>query len=555
MTSFLNEYIIMSYSFNNFVTIHVFYEMRRYSVKNLLVKSTLGAMTFSIAVGAHFSPIDVKGYDSFSLVSDKAIAGMDISVNNLISAGGSDLYAYEMNNIITNSISADEAEDNNEEDSDVKTSSKEDTTNKDSDVVKDKSEANKKDNKDEKENDNKDTNKDKNDNKTEKNNKDDKVTEPEVTEVEEKSQFENVGISVANDYVNVRSESNTDSEIVGKLYRGCAATIIETDIKEADGLWTKIESGKVKGYIKKEYLAIGFDVEELVGQFGTKYATVNTTTLNVRTQMNTDCKIVTQIPVGESYEVIKEYKEWVEIVIDDDLTGYVSKEYVKMSVEFEKAISIKEEQEQLERERLAKEAQEEQERKLRQQQEIEEQKRREEEKKKEEANKTPVVQPTKKPTPTKQPTQKPETSSNSDNAKDDKNEADNQQAVTSSSTKGSEVASYALKFVGNRYVWGGTSLTNGTDCSGFTMSVYKAFGYNLPHHSGSQALCGKSVSVSTASLQPGDLLFYTNSSGTINHVTMYIGGGQVVHASNERDGIKVSRYNYRTPCCARRIIN
>ena len=87
------------------------------------------------------------------------------------------------------------------------------------------------------------------------------------------------------------------------------------------------------------------------------------------------------------------------------------------------------------------------------------------------------------------------------------------------------------------------------------MSVYAAFGYSLPHHSGSQAAYGTAVTVSESSLQPGDLLFYTNSSGEIGHVAMYIGGGQIVHASNERDGIKISSYNYRTPYCARRIIN
>lgn len=108
-----------------------------------------------------------------------------------------------------------------------------------------------------------------------------------------------------------------------------------------------------------------------------------------------------------------------------------------------------------------------------------------------------------------------------------------------------EIAEYALQFVGNPYVWGGTSLTNGADCSGFTMSVYKHFGISLSHSSRAQANEGDKISASE--LQPGDLIFYANSSGTINHVAMYIGNGQVVHASSARTGIKVSNYTYRTP--------
>lgn len=122
---------------------------------------------------------------------------------------------------------------------------------------------------------------------------------------------------------------------------------------------------------------------------------------------------------------------------------------------------------------------------------------------------------------------------------------------TSSSSKGSSIAAYALKFVGNPYVWGGTSLTNGADCSGFTMSVYAHFGYSLPHSSGSQSGCGRAVSLSN--LQPGDLVFYKHG-GSIGHVAMYIGGGRVVHAQCKKTGITTSSVNYHTPACARRII-
>ncbi len=115
-----------------------------------------------------------------------------------------------------------------------------------------------------------------------------------------------------------------------------------------------------------------------------------------------------------------------------------------------------------------------------------------------------------------------------------------------------ELCEYAKQFLGNPYVWGGTSLTNGADCSGFVLSVYKKFGVTLPHYSGAQATSGTKISFNE--IQPGDLVFYANSSGTINHVAIYIGDGQVIHASSPKTGIKISKYNYRTPVKYVRIL-
>lgn len=114
-----------------------------------------------------------------------------------------------------------------------------------------------------------------------------------------------------------------------------------------------------------------------------------------------------------------------------------------------------------------------------------------------------------------------------------------------------DLCQYAKQFIGNPYVWGGTSLTKGADCSGFVLSIYKKYGVNLPHHSGSQAKCGTAVSLNE--LKAGDLVFYAKGK-TINHVAIYIGNGQVVHASNKREGIKISNVNYRTPFCARSVL-
>ena len=116
-----------------------------------------------------------------------------------------------------------------------------------------------------------------------------------------------------------------------------------------------------------------------------------------------------------------------------------------------------------------------------------------------------------------------------------------------------QIVNYALQFVGNPYVWGGTSLTNGVDCSGFTMQVLGHFGISLPHYSGSQAKMGKAVS--SSEMRPGDLIFYTNSRGVVNHVAMYIGNGQIVHAASRRSGIKISTWNYRTPKTIRNVID
>lgn len=115
-----------------------------------------------------------------------------------------------------------------------------------------------------------------------------------------------------------------------------------------------------------------------------------------------------------------------------------------------------------------------------------------------------------------------------------------------------DLVEYAKQFLGNPYVWGGTSLTKGTDCSGFVMGVYKHFGITLSHSSRAQA--GEGTRISYSELQPGDLVFYANSSGTINHVAIYIGGGRVISASNPKSGIRINKYNYRTPVRYVRIL-
>lgn len=336
-------------------------------------------------------------------------------------------------------------------------------------------------------------------------------------------QFRNLGISTASDYVNIRKKPTTDSKILGKLYKGSSAEIIG----EKDG-WVKIESGSVKGYIRKDLLAIGAKAQKLAGRYGTAFASVKkgVITLNVRSKKSTKSTIVTQIPEDEKYEILGESDNWYKISIDDGAKGYVAKEFVRTRVRFKKAVSIAEEKAEIRRKRAAEKAQQERLAAL-------------------------AAQRSQASSSSSSSSSSRSTSSSSSKASSSSRRRTNTTASVPSGTSGSAIASYACKFVGNPYVWGGTSLTNGADCSGFTMSVYAQFGYSLPHSSAAQAGCGRSVSLSD--LQPGDLLFYRNGS-RIGHVAMYIGGGRVVHASNARDGIKISSYNYRQPACARRIV-
>ena len=115
-----------------------------------------------------------------------------------------------------------------------------------------------------------------------------------------------------------------------------------------------------------------------------------------------------------------------------------------------------------------------------------------------------------------------------------------------------DLVNYAKQFLGNPYVWGGTSLTNGADCSGFVQSIFKKYGVSLPRTSSAQSAVGSKVSLSDA--QPGDLVFYAKN-GRVNHVAIYIGNGQVIHASNARTGIKISNASYRTPYAVKRVLN
>ncbi len=370
----------------------------------------------------------------------------------------------------------------------------------------------------------------------------------EILSLKPESPYANLGVSKANDYVNIRKEPSTDSEIVGKLYRGNATNILE----KLDSGWVKIESGEVKGYIDSTYLAIGEAAESMFDEYATKYATVTTTTLFVREEPSTEARKLTMIPKGETYIVIKEHDEWVEILLgnDDDtgeeFTGFVSKDYVDITIDFNYAISIEEENRIKAEEAEALRAEAERQQKLA-----------EEKAEREEADRLKAEQAAQQKAEEAHNSSNNSSSNSSNSSSNDNKEEEETAPSTDSSSASelrSEIVAYALKFVGNRYVWGGESLTKGADCSGFTQAIYEDFGYRIPRVSRDQAVsAGKSVSVSD--IKPGDLIFYANSRGTVNHVAMYIGNGMIVHAANSRQGIITSNYKYRDIKCVRRIIN
>ena len=275
--------------------------------------------------------------------------------------------------------------------------------------------------------------------------------------------YTNLGMSViSSGNLNIRQEASTDSEVIGILTNHNACELLEDA-----GEWYKVTSGKVTGYVNKQYLVTGDEAEAIAEQEIKTVATVNTETLNVRAEKSTEAAVLSQVGNSEAFTVNSVADGWVEISVDDSV-GYISQDYVTLAQALPTAKTI-------------------------------------------------------------------EQVKYGDGVSDVR----------------ASVVSYALQFVGNRYVWGGTSLEKGVDCSGITMRILGKYGISLPHSSRAQPSYGTKISASEA--KPGDLFFY-GSGRSISHVAIYIGNGQIVHASNKRDGIKVSNAYYRNPICVARYL-
>ena len=375
-------------------------------------------------------------------------------------------------------------------------------------------------------------------------------TENKTTKVESKKTtnenklFSNIAIAKveggSEGYVNVRRRPSAKGKRVGKIYNNCGATIIE----ETSNGWYKIKSGNCTGYIKAEFFVTGNKAQSRALDNGYVFANVTATGVHVREKSSTKSDIVTNVYRNEDYSIRKYSADgkWVKIKIADGVSGWVSADFVKVSVDMDTAVTMKEEKAikkaQRQKEKAARKAAQ---AAAKAKAKAQAQQRASEEEEIGEA----------------QPRQNTNTNSNSNTytapktTRQQTTQAQQNNDTQTSSGGASAVVAYAKQFLGNPYVYGGSSLTNGTDCSGFTMSVYAHFGYSLNRSSYTQVYNGRAVSL--GSLQPGDLLFYKYNSSTISHVAMYIGGGQIIHASTEETGIIISGMG--SPCAARRIIN
>ena len=329
--------------------------------------------------------------------------------------------------------------------------------------------------------------------------------------LEEEEAEQEIVIATVDNYLHVRSEPHLEGEIVGKLYNHSVGTLLEetesVDDNNEKDIWYRIESGNVSGFVSAEYVLRGEEGRALAEEVGTRIATVDTTTLRIRMEPTTESEIVGLLPEGDALVVKEELEGWVKIEADGT-EGYISADYVKLHTENAVAESKEEEERRLAEEAARLEYQ-------RQQQ--------------------------------AQQSAPASGAATASGASGGSSSSSKGNAASTSGGLGSRIANYALQFVGNPYVYGGTSLTNGADCSGFVMSVYQNFGISLPRTSGEQGSAGTAV-YGIENAKPGDLIAYPG------HIGIYIGNGQIVHASTPASGIKVSSATYRSISSIRRIV-
>lgn len=349
----------------------------------------------------------------------------------------------------------------------------------------------------------------------------DSSKESNVEEVTQAKVESDQVVAKVDTFLNVRSDASEDSTVVGRFYNGNVGTLIEQD-----GDWALVSSGNVYGYVKNDYVLSGVDAEEYIENNCDYVAKVTATALNVRESSSTDGEIVALSAQGDALSVVDVEDDWVKVTMGADVTGYVSSDYVCLDYAYETAKTVEEDGQA----------------------------------------ETVVASAPQTTEPTGTSTEEiiygigdvnntePQDGTTAGDTNTEPMITD-APAITETadpttiSTRGQEIADFAIQFVGNPYKYGGTSLTDGADCSGFVYAVYAHFGYQLPRSSYDQANAGYQVSVSD--LKPGDLIFYRD----FGHVALYVGNGQVVHASTPQTGIKYSAYNYASICRVVRIVD
>ena len=308
-----------------------------------------------------------------------------------------------------------------------------------------------------------------------------------------------LGIADVDNYLNIRKKPGEDGKIIGKLPKNAGCHVY----KIKDG-WAKIVSNKVTGWVSADYLAVDEDAEKLALEVGKRTATTTESTVNIRFLPSTDSSIYTLVPVDEDMVIANEHltEKYVRRVMSDfkkDEKFLIENvDTDEMMQDLDQWICVK-----LNGERVF-------------------------------VSKDCV-----------------ETSYQLKKAVAIDVDAYSSKKTGISNTR-SDMVSYAMQFLGNPYVWGGTSLTNGCDCSGFVLGIYSHYGYGLPRTSAAQASVMTGISYNEA--QPGDLFFYGNGY-SVSHVAMYIGNGQIIHAMDENHGICISNAYYMTPMKIGRMIN
>lgn len=479
--------------------------------------------------------------------------------------------------------------------------------------------------------------------------------EPAGEPVVDTSMSGEIAFAQCDEYINVRTSADTDSEVVGKVYNNGSVTILGQV-----GDWYEVQSGNATGYVKAEYFATGDEAQAIADEVAYNVATVYSDALVIRSDASEDSEQIGMAYASDELEVVDYSGDWMKVALGGDSYGYVNAYYVGYDTYYATAETLEEEQARLDQQWLDYLAEQEAQQAAAEQAYLDaiaaqeaaaQQAAWDAEYQAQQAAWDAEYQAQQEAQQAAwdaeyQAQQQAQTAADAQAAAEAEyqayldaqaaadaatQQADEQAAYdaaaqaqaeyqeylaaqaaadaaaqaeadaaaqaqaaqqaadeaasyvdntytentytedtytedtytedtytedtyedttdTSSYSLGQSIVDYAVQFVGNPYVWGGTSLTSGADCSGFTQSVMANFGISIPRTAASQS--GSGTPVSLSDIQPGDLLFYEGSGG-IGHVTIYMGNGQVVHASNESTGITISSYGYRTPVSARR---
>ena len=341
-------------------------------------------------------------------------------------------------------------------------------------------------------------------------------TESDEVLDEEQIDYSYYAIADVNRYVNVRQEPNTDSAILGKIFDGSVAQIIET-VGEGDDQWFKMISGNVEGYIKAEFFIHGEEAAAVLDQYVSKYVRVNVKQLNVREGQTTSSRRIGFLCAGEKLKLLEDCGEWLCVQYSDGVKGYVAAEYVTIVEEY---VCAKTPEEELADQIFLAD--------LKYRAEI----------------LNPTIQEdttvTVKPPATNPPANTPSNPSTPPATNKELRKA---------------IIDYAMQYLGGKYVLGGQSLATGTDCSGFTMYILAEFGYSISRTPQGQ-YTGAGRAISYAEAQPGDIICYSSNGGkSCTHVAFYIGDGKIIHAANPRMGIKISSATHTDIFAVKNVID